>query len=141
MINKALIQSRLAMIEDNLRQMFRLAAISKDTFLKDKDLIAATESYLRRTLEAIFDISRHLIAKDGGTELATEYKAIAKGLGDKEIVSKALSASLTEMAGYRNRLVHLYHMIENEELYEILLEDLPDIQQFITEILKYLKTK
>lgn len=139
MINKNLIYSRLALTQDYLQQMHRLAALPKESFLENKDTVAAAESYLRRTLEAVFDISRHIVAKSGNTDLAAEYKAIAKALGDKKIITPGLSAVLCEMAGYRNRLVHLYHMIENEELYEILQADLPDIEQFVSEILRYVK--
>jgi len=138
MINKSVIQNRLALINDYLTQMQRLSKIPKDSFLADPDTVAAAESYLRRSVEAIFDIGRHIIAKNGGTELATEYKAIAKGLGDKEIITKQLSDTLVDMAGYRNRLVHLYHMINNEELYDILQNDLSDIKKFASEINAYI---
>ncbi len=133
-MNRLLIQNRLALISDYLVQMERLSKKPKDSFLRNKDSIAAAESYLRRSLEAIFDIGRHIIAKQGGIELSTEYKSIARGLGDKKIISRKLQNMLTQMAGYRNRLVHLYHMINDEELYEILQHDLPDIGLFITEI-------
>jgi len=46
---------------------------------------------------------------------------------------------LMEMAGYRNRIVHFYHEITNEELYAILQNDLKDIEQFVSEIGKFIK--
>jgi len=140
MINKFLISGRLELIADYLAQMQRLSYTPKSDFLKDKDIIAATESYLRRTLEAIFDIGRHIAAKKGGTDLATEYKAIAKFLGDKRIISEELSISLIEIAGYRNRLVHLYHLINDDELFDILQSDLSDVKKFISEIKAYVET-
>ena len=139
MLNKLLIEGRLTLIAAFLAQMSRLGSIPKDHFLKDKDMVAASESYLRRALEAIFDIGRHIAAKKGGTDLATEYKSIAKFLGDKGIISEGLSISLIEMAGYRNRLVHLYHLINDEELYDILQNDLSDIKRFISEIKSYIE--
>jgi len=138
MINKLLIRNRLALINDYLIQMKRLSKTPKSLFLEDKDLAAAAESYLRRSLEAVFDIGRHIVAKNGGTEMATEYKAIARGLSEKKIISNDLAKSLAEMAGYRNRLVHLYHMIDNEELYGILHNDLGDIKVFLVEINDYI---
>lgn len=71
--------------------------------------------------------------------MAGEYKAIAKGLGEKGIVSEHLSQKLIQMAGYRNRLVHLYHNISEEELYDIVKEDLNDLKQFVISIEKYLE--
>jgi len=41
---------------------------------------AAGESFLRRILEAIFDIGRHILAKRGHLDLSSEYKSIVKGL-------------------------------------------------------------
>jgi len=137
-MNKLLLQNRLALIKDYLFQMKRLEKKPKEVFWEDKDLVAAAESYLRRSLEAIFDIGRHIVAKTGGTELSSEYKSIAKGLGDRGIVSQELQAKLLQMAGYRNRLVHLYHMIDSEELYEILRQDLADIENFVIEINDYI---
>jgi len=136
-INKPLVLSRLALIADYLVQMQRISKLSKQEFLMQKDTVAAAESYLRRTLEAVFDIGRHIAAKKGGTDLAAEYKGIAKFLADKNIVSRELAGSLVQMAGYRNRLVHLYHLINDEELYEILSNDLSDISRFISDIKRY----
>jgi len=133
-INRFLISGRLELIADYLIQMQRLSNIPKNDFLKDKDMSAASESYLRRALEAIFDIGRHVAAKKGGTDLATEYKAIARYLGDKRIISEELTISLIDMAGYRNRLVHLYHLINDEELFYILQNNLSDVKKFISEI-------
>jgi Protein of unknown function DUF86. len=87
-------------------------------------------------LEAIFDIGRHILAKTGNIDLSTEYKAIAKGLGEKGFVSSETSKNLVEMAGYRNRMVHLYNMVSEEELYSIITSELKDIEKFITEIKK-----
>ncbi len=81
-----------------------------------------------------FPKRNRIIAKKGGAELATEYKSIARGLGEKKIISEALQNKLVEMAGYRNRLVHLYHMMNDEELYEILQKDLRDLAFFVAEI-------
>ena len=98
----------------------------------------AAESFLRRSLEAIFDIGRHILAKTGHIDLATEYKSIAKGLVTKGIVDDGLGHKLLQMAGYRNRMVHLYSVITNEELYEIINNDLNDIYDFVKSIKKYL---
>ena len=38
------------------------------------------------------------------------------------------------MAGYRNRMVHFYKEISAEELYDILLNELKDIETFLVEM-------
>lgn len=139
MVNKLMIQSRLALINDGLLQLERHAAVRREDFVGDKDRVAAAESYLRRALEAVFDIGRHIVAKSGGADLATEYKGIAKGLGDRGLISPGLAKTLVAMAGYRNRLVHLYHLVQEEELFEILQHDLGDLRAFSREISSFLE--
>ena len=139
MIDRLLVQRRLALIASYLDELSRLARVPRKAFLEDKDKTAAAESYLRRSLEAIFDIGRHVLAKSGGVELAMEYKSIARGLGDKGIVSKEMSDTLVKIAGYRNRMVHLYDMVDEEEIYDIIQANLSDIRSFIREVRDFLK--
>ncbi len=59
---------------------------------------AFVKSYLRHSLEAVFDIGRHILTKIYGFK-DIEYKAITRALGDKGIISKNLSETLQIMAG------------------------------------------
>lgn len=131
MINKMLIEQRLNFILEYHNQLTKFAEKTREEFLADKTLIAATESYLRRILESIFDIGRHILAKSARIDLAQEYKGIAKGLGELKVVDQELSEKLIQMAGYRNRLVQLYNLVTDEELYQIIKNDLGDIRDFI----------
>ncbi len=134
MVNKLLISQRLELIDDWLKNLKRLAGLPYEGFISNDLNAAAAESYLRRSLEAIFDIGRHILAKTGNIDMAGEYKSIAKGLANNNFVSADLSNKLIQMAGYRNRMVHFYSMITEKELYGILQDNLADIEQFTTEI-------
>ena len=138
MINRELVKGRLVLIVEYLGELKKLSRLSEEEFLEDKRNTAAAESYLRRSLEAIFDIGRHILAKTGGVEMASEYKSIATGLGEKKVVDADLSQTLFQMAGYRNRLVYLYHIISSKELYAIINDHLEDIEKFITQVNEYL---
>lgn len=138
MINKQFIEERLILIDSFLKELHKLSTLDKDSFLSDKRNTAAGESFLRRTLEAIFDIGRHILAKTGYTEMATEYKSIARGLKEVGVVDEELSKKLTQMAGYRNRLVHLYNLVSDEELYTVICSNLKDIEDFISAIKEYI---
>jgi uncharacterized protein YutE (UPF0331/DUF86 family) len=95
-------------------------------FLADARMVAAGESFLRRALEGVFDLGRHLLAKGFG-EPAAEYKEIAERLQRREVVDSAMGTTLMRMAGYRNRLVHFYDEVTPAELYAILTRHLPDL--------------
>ena len=96
-------------------------------FTADPRTPAAAESYLRRCLEALLDLGRHLLAKGFG-QAAGEYKAIARELQEVGVLEPAEASLLREMASYRNRLVHFYDEVSVEELYEICTEGLSDIE-------------
>jgi len=128
----------LRFIEACLQELRPFAKISKEEFLSDKKNPPFVESYLRRSLEAVFDIGRHILAKTYGFR-GIEYKVIAKELGERKVISKGLSDILYTMAGYRNRMVHLYREITPEELYYIAAHNLKDFDSFIREIVAFLK--
>jgi len=113
--------------------------MTKKNFLSDRKNPPFVESYLRRSLEAVFDIGRHILAKTQGFK-EIEYKTIAKELGEKGIVSKELSDTLYIMAGYRNRMVHFYREVTPEELHEIVVNNLKDLERFISEIVAFIRT-
>lgn len=52
---------------------------------------------------------------------------------------EVLGDKLVEMADYRNRLVHLYNEVTDEDLYGILAADLGDIRSFVKQIRSFLK--
>lgn len=63
----------------------------------------------------------------------------ARGLTEKNIVDKTLSEKLLKMAGYSNRMVHLYHQISNEELFEIIQDNPGNLQTFIRQVSNYIE--
>jgi len=139
MINKEFINERLILIDSFLKELYELVVLDEDSFISQKRNTAACESFLRRTLEAIFDIGRHILAKTGYIDMATEYKSIAKGLTEIGIVDRKLGEKLVEMAGYRNRLVHMYNLVSDKELYQIIQSDLKDIEEFVSAIKRFIQ--
>jgi uncharacterized protein YutE (UPF0331/DUF86 family) len=134
MINEMLVLQRLELIGGWLKNLKKLSNLSYEEFTSNNLNSAATESYLRRSLEAIFDIGRHILAKTGNIEMAGEYKSIARGLAGNNFVSDTLGEKLVQMASYRNRMVHFYSMVTEKELYDILQDNLGDIERFTMEI-------
>jgi len=137
-LNTARILELVRFIETCLQEIGPFSKMPKEEFLADRKNPPFLESYLRRALEAVFDIGRHILAKTAGFR-EIEYKAIAKHLGEKEIVTRELSGILYEMAGYRNRMVHFYKEVSPEELYDIAVNHLKDIERFTREIVAFIR--
>ncbi|WP_324715293.1 DUF86 domain-containing protein [Carboxydochorda subterranea] len=134
MIDSTRVLQRLELVTEYLRHLRTVAAFRRETFLADPLAIGAAESYLRKSLEAIFDVGRHILAKTGHVDMAEEYKSIARGLVRYSVVSQANEQPLLQMAGYRNRMIHFYHEITAEELYDILQSGIPDIERLVQEL-------
>lgn len=95
-------------------------------FLADARNAAAAESYLRRALEALLDLGRHIAAKGYGVS-ATEYRAVPDLLEGSGVLTAAEAATLRQMAGYRNRMVHFYDEVSPREILAICTDHLTDI--------------
>ena len=94
--------------------------------MNDSRNLWTAESCLRRALEALFDIGRHILARNFGKGVS-EYKEIARLLMHNGVISEQESNILQILAGYRNRLVHFYHEVSSQELFQICKENLGDI--------------
>ena len=125
----------ISQMRDSLKD---LRIDDKAAFLADRHKIAAAESYLRRALEALFDIGRHILAKRFAYP-ATEYKEIAKGLSEKKVLAENEAELMRRMAGYRNRMVHFYHEITPAELHEICLYHLDEIKLLSDKLVHWTK--
>jgi len=136
-LNIKRIADLIGFIEECLNELRAFYGISQNEFLSDKRNPAYVESYLRRALEAVFDIGRHILTKTYGFK-ELEYKKIAKELGNRGIVTKELSEKLFMMAGYRNRMVHFYSEITPLELFQIVNNNLGDIEEFLRQIRKFI---
>jgi len=137
-ISKRIVTDRLAWIDRMLREIRSLPLQSQSSFMEDSRNIWAAESCLRRSLEALFDLGRHIAAKGFG-DAVTEYKEIAGALHRHGILSTEDMKLMQKLAGYRNRLVHFYHDVSAEELYEICASRLGDIEKITDSLREWVK--
>ena len=137
-INNDIVTQRASWVFEMINSLRELPIENKAEFLRNKHYIAAAESYLRRSLEALFDVGRHILAKRFAYP-AAEYKEIAKGLSDKKVIVGDQVELMRKMAGYRNRMVHFYHEITPEELHEICINHLDEIKLLLDRLLQWIK--
>jgi uncharacterized protein YutE (UPF0331/DUF86 family) len=127
-ISKRVVVDRLAWIEQMVGEIRALPLAAREIFLSDRRNVWAAESCLRRALEALFDLGRHILAK-GFAQGVSEYKEIAGTLREVGVLSPADADLMLKLAGYRNRMVHFYHEVGAEELYEVCSRQLGDLEQ------------
>ena len=128
-INQELILARLEEILKDIEELKYFQKVSLEKFKEGKNF-AIAEHYLRRALEAIFDIGSHILSRIPGVR-PSSYKEIAILLGETGIVNEEFAKDkLLKMAGYRNRLIHFYLEVKKDELYTIIKNNLSDIEEF-----------
>ena len=137
-ISKRVVGERIDWIDKMISEIRSLPLGDYDTYASDKRNIWTCESCLRRALEALLDLGRHILAKGFGKGV-TEYKEIADELENLNVLTPDEGSLLKILAGYRNRLVHFYHEITPDELYEICTSELEDILTVKNVFLKWFK--
>jgi uncharacterized protein YutE (UPF0331/DUF86 family) len=128
LISKRIVVDRLALSNEMLMEIRALPLADQAAFFADRRNIWTADSCLRRSLEALLDIGRHILAKGFGVGVS-QYKEIATRLNQHGVLSPEDTNLLYTMAGYRNRLVHFYHEVSPEELYNICANQLGDIEK------------
>jgi uncharacterized protein YutE (UPF0331/DUF86 family) len=134
-----IIAERLDWVDRMVDDIRALPLGSIDDFRADRRNSGAAESSLRRALEALLDLGRHLLAKVFG-EAVTEYKAIADELEKRNVLNREAALRLRIFAGYRNRMVHFYHEIMIEELYDICSHELDDLMMVCEAFKDWIRT-
>lgn len=137
-LRQAVVADRVGWVRQMLADARALPLDNYEAFIADRRNVAAAESYLRRALEGLLDLGRHLLAKGFG-KAVPEYKQISQELTKCEVLNRNQGSKLRTLAGYRNRMVHFYHEISNRELYRICTEDLGDIGDVLETILQWIR--
>ena len=138
-INKDVLRARVSYVEDSRRSLERFRGIPYEEFHSNPDHFRIAFYDLHRSLEAIMDIGLHILSRISGAR-PSSYKDIPRLLEKHKIIpSNFANGQLTKMAGYRNRMVHFYGEITEKEIYNIIQEELQDLDTFcdyIDEVLR-----
>jgi uncharacterized protein YutE (UPF0331/DUF86 family) len=136
-ISRVVVADKVAAVRRMLEGVRSLPLDDLATFTTDPRMVAAGESYLRRALEALLDLGRHVLAKAFGRAPA-EYAEVARQLGEAGVIDSARATRLAVMARYRNRMVHFYDEISAAELHHILTQQISDIEDLVEAVIGWL---
>jgi uncharacterized protein YutE (UPF0331/DUF86 family) len=135
-IDRSVLADRIAIVRRMLDGARALPLSDFDAFTSDARTPAAAESFLRRALEALLDLGRHVLAKGFGRAPA-EYAEVARQLGELGVVHQSLVERFVLMARYRNRMVHFYDEVTTREIYDLLTTRLADFEVIVAAILTW----
>lgn len=125
---------QIARLEEFLK---RIKAFKKGKL--DDTTRAALERTLQVTVEESLNIGSHIIS-GLGLRRADTYREIFQVLEEEKIISPRVSKEMQNFAVFRNRLVHLYWKISDEE-FTSQLEKLNVFIDFVKETTTFLQKR
>ena len=138
LIRACVVTERIGWVRQMMSQAHALSQASLDIFMEDSRNAAAAESYLRRSIEALLDIGRHILAKGFGIAVS-EYKEIGAQLVKQGVLSSEDGLLMRRIAGYRNRMVHFYHEVTRKELYLLTTKHISDIDRICDAMVQWIR--
>lgn len=138
-INKERVLDRLADMEIAYKELARFYEMASGEFLADKDNFPLASYWLRLAIEAVLTIGTHILSRLPQNSKKKDYTQVITALGNYEVIPQEFALKIKGMAGYRNRLVHLYWQVSPDELFETVKENLNDFKDFDKYIREYLK--
>lgn len=130
MVDREKIRRKIQLIEDNLIKLKTLGELSWSEFNQDFRNAEAAKHLLQVNIEAMIDIANHYIARNRWLTPESSSEAF-RILAEKGLISAEDQRIFSQMIKFRNRIVHMYFAVDNEEIYRLLKEKLDDFHRFI----------
>ncbi len=133
MTDPVLIAKRIRKLREYVGLLRILRGRPRKSFLDDPFVIGNVERYLQLAIQTLLDICNHIVADDrlGAVE---EYRDAIRLLGENGYLEDDLTARLIPMAGLRNILVYDYLEVDRDRIYDLLQENLGDLEEFAVQI-------
>lgn len=138
MINEELIETKIDSIYKNLQYLEEIKKIDEKEFQNSFEKVQATKHSLQESIEASLDIANHIISSKNWERTET-YAEMFERLHKHQIINKNLKDKLSNMAKFRNILVHRYGKIDDKRILKITKNNIKDIEKYIEEIEKFLE--
>jgi uncharacterized protein YutE (UPF0331/DUF86 family) len=121
--------SHLRELSEALKDWGRYQSISLEELHTDRDKRNMVLHALLTSIQAAIDIATHIIAEKG-LRKPTTYRETFEILEEAQILSEELANALSDLAGFRNVLVHIYWGLDLDEVHAILQNDLKVLEEF-----------
>jgi len=127
MVRAEVIRKRLNKLDEYLSILRRLQEHTFDEFVENPEKYGSVERFLHLAIEAVTDMGNHVIA-DLELGVVNWYSDIPTILDEKGYLGRSLKDKWIRMIGFRNTLVHDYVDIDRRIVYEVLRNNLKDLE-------------
>ena len=139
MVNNEKIRDKIQFIKENISKLEEISTVKPEQFTNNLLMSPASTRLLQISIEAMIDIANHIVArKHLGTPKT--YRESMEILSREGIIPKEKLQIYLKMIKFRNRAVHLYDDISDEEILKIIKNNLHDFESFIGFIVSHFFT-
>ena len=124
-------------LRKSVRRLQILAGLKKEEIVADPDKIASAKYHFIVAIESCIDMCNHIISRNG-FRVPDDYADTFRVMAEEGVLNNEILDDLVAMAKFRNRLVHLYWEVNNDQLHSILTSRLSDFKMVLTSISNYL---
>ena len=137
-VSREYLAEQFRLIEEYLRRARGIAGRSQAEYLADPYAVDASVRELTVLFETSHNIAKHLIAQYGWKAPANKAETF-EVLADAGVISPALSEAFRGAARFRNLVTYQTAIVQDEIVYQILQENLPDFERFLSEVARWLE--
>jgi uncharacterized protein YutE (UPF0331/DUF86 family) len=128
----------LAELEDSLEDWKRYQKVTLEELRTDRDKRNMVLHAMLVSIQSSIDIANHLIVQEKLRKPST-YREAFDILAEGKVIPLKLADELSELAGFRNMLVHIYWRIDIKMVCHILHESLNALEEFADIVKKMLR--
>ncbi|AEM74547.1 type VII toxin-antitoxin system HepT family RNase toxin [Caldicellulosiruptor acetigenus] len=133
----------LKFLKKYIELLNEISKVDFEEYMKSEILKGAAQRYLQVAIETCINIGNRIISieqtKGKNIKAPETYADIFLTLAQLDIINDEFSRKLSQMAKFRNKLVHLYWEIDDNLVYKFLKENLKDFEEYLCCIKKYIQ--
>jgi uncharacterized protein YutE (UPF0331/DUF86 family) len=137
-IEKDRVTEFLRLLSDDLKTLREKTEIPREVYRGSRDIQAIVERRLQTATESCINVGNHLIARLGLRPPA-DYADVFRVMGEAQLLPAELIDQMTDMARFRNLLVHVYWAIDHEKVYDSLRSRLATLEAVASHISRWVK--
>ena len=124
-LDKETIRERLSKLTDVVKLLEEYKKVPREDFLVDFTINSAAQFNLILGIEIIVDIGNHILSEKYQAH-PKEYHEVITLLGEYHVVPLDFAREHSDMARFRNRIIHQYTEIDMKQVYNH-LQKAPDV--------------
>ncbi len=130
MTNITVIENKISDARKYLKILERYKKYSKEKIMGDVDIKGALERYLYLAAQSTIDLADAIIAYKKFRKPTTLSDSFYI-LNEEKIINNELTEKMIKMTGFRNTITHDYGKLNYDIVYNTLINNLSDIDEFL----------